>query len=78
MDLIRLQRVQNRADRCLVIWTKTKDHITPVLRDFHWLPVSSRIDFKLCLYMYKALKKTALIYISDELSLFEATLHYTL
>ena len=56
MDLIRLQRVQNRAAR-LVTRTKTQDHITPVLRDLHWLPVSSRIDFKLCLYMYKALKK---------------------
>ena len=70
MDLIRLQRVQNRAAR-LVTRTKTQYHITPVLRDLHWLPVSSRIDFKLCLYMYKALKKTAPIYISDELYLYE-------
>ena len=42
-----------------------------MLRDLHWLPVSSRIDFKLCLYMYKAMKKTAPIYISDELNLHE-------
>ena len=64
MDLIRLQRVQNRAAR-LVTRTKTQDHITPVLRDLHWLPVSSMIDFQLCLYMYKAFKKTVPIYISD-------------
>ena len=70
MDLIRLQRVQNRTAR-LVTRTKTQDHITPVLRDLHWLPVSSRIDFQLCLYMYKALKKTVPIYISDELNLYE-------
>ena len=70
MDLIRLQRVQNCAAR-LVTRTKTQYHITPVLRDLHWIPVSSRIDFKLCLYMYKALKKTAPIYISDELNLYE-------
>ena len=38
MDLIRLQRVQNRAAR-LVTRTKTQDHITPVLHDLHWLPV---------------------------------------
>ena len=68
--LFRLLRVQNRA-ACLVTQSKTQDHITPVLRDLHWLPVSSRIDFKLCLYIYKALKKTAPIYISDELSLYE-------
>ena len=44
-----------------------------IYSDLHWLPVSSRIDFKLCLYMYKykALKKTAPIYISDELNLYE-------
>ena len=66
MNLIRLQRVQNRAAR-LVTRTKTQDHITPVLRDLHWLPVSSRIDFKLCLYMYKALKKTVPIYITNVL-----------
>ena len=56
MDLIRLQRVQIRAR--LVTRTKTQDHITPELRDLQWLPASSMIDFKLCLYMYKALKKT--------------------
>ena len=68
--MIRLQRVQNRAAR-LVTRTKTQDHITRVLRDLHWIPVSSRIDFQLCLYMYKALKKTVPIYISDELNLYE-------
>ena len=56
MDLIQLQRVQNCSAR-LVTRTKTQNHITPVLRDLHWLPVSSRIDLMLCLYMYKALKK---------------------
>ena len=70
MDLIWLQRVQTRAAR-LVTRTKTQYHITPVLRDLHWSPVSSRIDFRFCLYMYKTLKKTAPIYISDELNLYE-------
>ena len=68
MDLIRLQSVQNRAVRLV---TRTKTQISPMLHDLHWLPVSSMIDFKLCLYMYKALKKTAPIYISDELSFYE-------
>ena len=39
MDLIRLQRVQNRAS-CLVTRTKTQDHTILVLRDLHWLPDS--------------------------------------
>ena len=30
-------------------------HITPVLRELHWLPVRQRIDFKLAVLVYKAL-----------------------
>ena len=51
MDLIRLQRVQNRAAR-LVTQTKTQDHITPVLRDFHWLPVSSYMNIARCRFLH--------------------------
>ena len=43
---IRLRRVQNRAAH-LVTRTKIHDQIRPVLRDLHWLTISSWIDFKL-------------------------------
>ena len=36
--LKKLQDVQNAAVR-VVTGTKKFDHITPVLRDLHWLPV---------------------------------------
>jgi len=36
--LRRLQSVQNAAAR-LVTGTRRRDHITPVLRQLHWLPV---------------------------------------
>ena len=44
--LKKLQAVQNAASR-IVTGAKTFDHITPVLRDLHWLPVRQRIKYKL-------------------------------
>jgi len=44
-----LQRVQNAA---IITDTKPSDHITPVLMHFHWLPIKSRILYKLCFLMH--------------------------
>ena len=41
----RLQRIQNTAAR-LVTRTNRDDHITPVLKGLHWLPVQERITYK--------------------------------
>ena len=49
-----LQPIQNAAARILTR-TKKVDHITPVLRSLHWLPVYQRIDFEILLLVYKAL-----------------------
>ena len=59
-----LQSIQNASARIL---TKTRkyDHISPVLRSLHWLPVAQRIDFKAALLVYKSLHGLALKYISD-------------
>jgi hypothetical protein len=62
-QLARLQRIQNWAAR-LVTKTHKYDHITPVLRELHWLPVSERITFKLLVYVYKALNGLAPQYIT--------------
>ena len=35
--------------------TRKYDHITPVLIDIHWLPVTLRIRYKLLLLIYKCL-----------------------
>ena len=50
----RLQLAQNNAAR-LVSGKKRCDHITPVLRDLHWLPVKARIVFKVLVLTYKCL-----------------------
>ncbi|GFO47561.1 reverse transcriptase [Plakobranchus ocellatus] len=54
----RLQVVQNNAAR-LVTMSKKRDHVTPVLKDLHWLPVQQRTVFKICVICYKCLNGMA-------------------
>ncbi len=44
----RLQNVQNCAAR-LVTGSKKYDHITPLMKQLHWLPISQRIIYKIIL-----------------------------
>ena len=46
-----LQRIQNCTAR-LITNTRKYDHIQPVLKNLHWLPVTQRITFKLLLITY--------------------------
>ncbi len=48
--------------------TRTSEHITPVLRSLHWLPVTFRIDFKELLLIYKSLNGLGPKYIADMLA----------
>uniref|UniRef100_A0A3B3DTS3 Reverse transcriptase domain-containing protein n=3 Tax=Oryzias melastigma TaxID=30732 RepID=A0A3B3DTS3_ORYME len=63
----KLQLIQNSAARVLTR-TKKVDHISPVLRSLHWLPVCQRIDFKVLLLVYKALNGLAPKYMTDLLT----------
>ena len=60
----RLQRLQNAAAR-LITRTRRREHITPVLKSLHWLPIECRPKFKLLLFTYKAVAETAPPYISE-------------
>src|SRR6218665_3131963 len=54
-----LQSVLNAAARLLCNRRKY-DHVTPLLRDvLHWLPVPFRVEFKICLLVYKSLHGAA-------------------
>jgi hypothetical protein len=46
-----LQRVQNAAAR-LILDLRMNDHVSPALRQLHWLPIDRRVDFKLCTMMH--------------------------
>ena len=67
--LHKLQLVQNCAAR-LILGGGKYDHITPLLRELHWLPVEHRINFKLLLITFKALNNLAPSYISNLLHLY--------
>ncbi len=62
-----LQLIQNAAARILTR-TRKYEHITPVLRSLHWLPVTFRIDFKVLLLVYKSLNGIGPKYMSDMLT----------
>ena len=40
-----LQRIQNIAAR-IITFTPRRDHITPILKQLHWLPIKRRIELK--------------------------------
>lgn len=64
--LDKLQRVQNASARVIAHSSK-REHISPILRKLHWLPVRKRIDFKLLLLTWKALNNAGPEYIGDML-----------
>ena len=65
--LSKLQRVQNCAAR-VVKCVPQSTHITPILKELHWLPIKYRIDFKVILLTFKALNGLAPPYLSELLT----------
>jgi len=62
-----LQRVLHAAAR-VVMDLRPRDHVSPAVRDLHWLPIKQRIEFKLCLLFHKTLVGHSPEYISDLLT----------
>jgi hypothetical protein len=62
-----IQRLQNSAAR-LVTRTCRKDHITPVLKSLHWLPVRQRVQYKVALLTFKSLHEMSPVYLTELLS----------
>ena len=60
----RLQKVQNTAARILTL-TRKHDHITPVLMDLHWLPITLRVQFKILLLTFRIIHGLAPCYLND-------------
>ena len=50
----KIQQVQNNAAR-LVTKTHKREHITPVLKHLHWLPIRHRIEYKIATTAYQCL-----------------------
>ena len=60
----RLQRIQNQAVRMLKRIPR-RNHITPLLRELHWLRIHDRIIFKILLLTHKSVNNTAPEYLCD-------------
>ena len=68
-SISKLQRVQTRA---AITITKTgkREHIRLILKQLHWLPVSSRILYEIMLQTYKALNGLLPSYVRELLPTF--------
>ncbi len=71
-QIARLQHIMNCEAR-LISSTCKFEHITPVLKALHWLPVEYRILFKIACMAYKALEGQAPAYLSKAILRYEPT-----
>ena len=71
-NLVKLQRVQNTLAHTRVINRQVKsDHITPVLKELHWLPIENRVTFKLATLAYNIKSTGQPVYLRELLSDYE-------
>ena len=69
-----LQLIQNQAVK-LLAGARKYDHISPILRSLYWLPVASRIHYKIILLTFKALHGLAPLYLLDLLAPYDPPKH---
>ena len=68
----RFQRVQNHAAR-IILKKRKRDHVTPLLKDLHWLPVKFRSAFKIATLAFKHFNGTLPRYLSDSLYTYQTS-----
>lgn len=68
-EIHRLQLVQNACARLILGYTRSQ-HITPALYSLHWLPVESRIIFKIALLVYKCFNMDGPHYLDELLEVY--------
>ena len=66
-NLARLQRVQNTLARAVLRRGKY-EHITPALKELHWLPVEHRITYKLATLAFKIKSSGQPVYLRELLT----------
>ena len=73
-DLHRLQCIQNSLAR-IVTKVSTRSHITPQLRNLHWLPIKYRCIFKTATMIYKYLHSGFPNYFHSHLRLYSCSVN---
>ena len=57
----------------LVIRSSRRMHITPILRDLHWLPIQYRSSYNILLHTYKSQHGLAPAYLADLIKKYKPT-----
>ena len=65
-----LQRIQNNAAR-LVLQKSKRQHATPFLKQLHWLPIQTRIDYKLATLAFRHFDGSLPQYLSSRLDIYQ-------
>ena len=69
-QIARLQRVQNNAAR-FVLKKRRRDHVTPLLKELHWLPVQFRCHYRIATLAYCHFEESLPPYLSSSLCTYE-------
>ena len=64
--------MQNNAAR-LILRKRRRDHATPLLKQLHWLPIESRIKFKVATLAYRHFDGSLPPYLSDSLTTYQSS-----
>ena len=67
-NILKLQCIHNCLARVVIRYLRFFHSVT-LLKSFHWLPVQSRIIFKLCTVAYQAISSEEMSYLFSMLSL---------
>lgn len=65
-SILMLQSIQNRAAR-VVSGALKYDHISPILKQLHWLTINKRVMFKTCVLIFKCINNLAPKYLTDRI-----------
>ena len=69
-QIARIQKIQNNAAR-LILKKSKRDHVTPLLKELHWLPVKYRIQYKLATLAFRHFDGTLPPYLSFSLCTYQ-------
>ena len=73
LAVLRFSLIKSRVINCsarLIYKASKSAHITPLLFDLHWLPICSRIQYKIALTCFHSISGTAPPYLSELLHLY--------
>ena len=65
-----LKNYKNYKAARLVLKAHKRDHVSPLLRTLHWLPIQTRIEYKLSTLCHSFFSNTAPVYLSDFLRVY--------